>query len=417
MSSFLKIIIGILVSGVVASIILLGTANLSARESGLLSLILFVFSVLATWIVTHIYSEISHVKAINDVKQVHQDNLRTYALKAAEKVNNLSRQLNLLSVYLQEELDAQDYTSPPEELLGKEKQIAGAIQIINMLKSVNDTALSDWKGVIGEELEEQEEVREEKEEEIRALMEKLHSVLATEMASQHYRPENTDALRSEIESIRKELRLLVTDVVGTTPRTSRKFQLTRAIVENECPVCRAPLTYKQRAKPKGFKIVKCSSCNSKLVSRFDHEKGFTLEAARVVVEPSKCPKCQADVHVELGTLPGTIAFAQCPRCNERLRVARAADAIRTVIVPKPEAVGELSEDIIASVQDNLPPQPWPDGTSKQVGKKLGLPHSVVSGCIRELIRRGVFKVQIDGTLFVPEAPAGAERSSAANGQD
>lgn len=104
---------------------------------------------------SHIYAQTSQKLAVQEVKEFHQANLRTYALKAAEKVNNLSNELNLLSVYLQQELDSADYDSTDEELLAKEERLESAIHIINTLKSVNDTALSDWEGVIGDELDQQ----------------------------------------------------------------------------------------------------------------------------------------------------------------------------------------------------------------------------------------------------------------------
>jgi len=45
------------------------------------------------------------------VQERSQANLRTYALKASEKVNNLSSELNKLAVYLEDELNYTEYNS------------------------------------------------------------------------------------------------------------------------------------------------------------------------------------------------------------------------------------------------------------------------------------------------------------------
>jgi hypothetical protein len=43
-----------------------------------------------------------------------------------------------------------------EALQAREERIESAIHLIRTLKSVNDTSLSDWEGVIGDELSSEE---------------------------------------------------------------------------------------------------------------------------------------------------------------------------------------------------------------------------------------------------------------------
>ena len=80
-----------------------------------------------------------------------------FALKAAEKVDNLSQELDRLTAYLQQELTDAAGGAPqaatPEALRLKDARIESAIHIIGTLKSVNDRSLSDWQGVIGDELD------------------------------------------------------------------------------------------------------------------------------------------------------------------------------------------------------------------------------------------------------------------------
>ena len=92
--------------------------NLTSRESLLFSVLLTIASVLGSGIVTKYYADFSN------------DNLRFFALKAAEKVTNLSNELNKLTLYLHEELETSpsDYKGPSEALLAKELKIEFAIR-------------------------------------------------------------------------------------------------------------------------------------------------------------------------------------------------------------------------------------------------------------------------------------------------
>ena len=129
-----------------------------------------------------------------------------YALKASEKVNNLSNELNKLAAYLEQELSYVDYENPKEALSAREERIESAIHLIRTLKSVNDTSLSDWEGVIGDELEEQREEQIEKEEQLKELMERFEFLAA------HHRQEimgtqvNADSIRAEVQSLKSDLR-------------------------------------------------------------------------------------------------------------------------------------------------------------------------------------------------------------------
>ncbi len=406
MQTFLKVVVGLLIAGILATVIVLATGPLTSKEAGLLSIILFVCSVAVTWVVAHVYGESAHRRAIEEVKELHKENLRTYAHKAAEKVNNLSNQLNMLSVYLQQELDATDYGSSDEELLVNEERMAAAIQITNMLKSINDTALSDWQGVIGEELDQQRKQKEEREEDIRKLLQRFESIWESERASHLNKQEDAGAIRSEIVSLREQIKALLTTVVGGSIAVPRKPKSSRHMVEGKCPTCGAELSYRQRARvgiPKGLT---CAACKSKLMSRYDEVEGFVLEPRRLTAEDCLCPKCGTHTSVALDPLIGSSTNAECKTCKIQFHVARAKAGVRVSLPPLPESF-ELSEDIIDSVQKALPEQPWPKHTSKNVAATLGLPHEVVHKAVQELIRRGVFKAQIDGQLYEPVSPDGS----------
>jgi predicted RNA-binding Zn-ribbon protein involved in translation (DUF1610 family) len=413
MPSFIKAIVVLLFTGVLVTLLVISATQPSPREASLLGILLFVLSVLATWIVAHIYSESSQKKALEELKEFHQANLKTYALKAAEKVNNLSNQLNLLSLYLQEELDCTDYESPQEELLAKEERIASAIHITNTLKSVNDTGLSDWKGVIGEELDQQREKREEKEEEIREAIEGLQSVLSSEEALKQH---SFDAVHAELAALKDELRLLVGQAVGTSITFPRKLKPARNLVENPCPSCGHSVSYRQRPKAGTAKAVRCQSCGSQLLARVDANRAFRLEKRSVVREGFVCPSCEAYIEVELDTFPGSAVRTECHACHAALRTTRTGAGIRVTALRETSQAAEPTEEVISLVQKSLPAQPWPKGTSQRVAEELHLPHSTVHAAVQELIRRGVFRVQIEGKLYTPvtsEEPTTGEAKAAA----
>lgn len=419
MSNFVKYCIaGAFLLGIGFCVYFISGRNLTATESGLISIVLTILSILATWIVTHIYSQAQHKKAIEAVEESHRTNLRTYALKAAEKVNNLSTQLNRLAAYLEESLEESDDEKLREDLLSKQERITSAIHIINTLKSVNDTALSDWRGVIGDELDEQRELQEEREEYLGQLIERgLETISESQVDTQQYAQHSTQALTKEIDSLRRDMRSIAVNL-GLTPirlvKPSEK-KPRREAVETHCPACGADVAYTQRANPKSFKAFKCQACDTKLFSRYDAEKGFMVEIRRVDTEQVPCPSCGATCEVSLDTYPHSSAVVACQDCKKMITVTRTLDGIgsqlQAIQTKATQTSNEsLTEELIQSVRDNLPPQPWPTGIHKSVADKLGLPPKLVSEAITTLIRRGVYTVQMYGKLYVPASSATKRKS-------
>jgi hypothetical protein len=116
-----------LILGILLCLGIIARGGTTQTESLLLTVVLTILSIVGSWIASSFYSERSFNK-----------NLRVFALKASEKVTNLSNELDRLSAFLQQELEADDYHSPNDALLGKNSRIEAAVHIINTLKSVND---------------------------------------------------------------------------------------------------------------------------------------------------------------------------------------------------------------------------------------------------------------------------------------
>jgi len=390
----------------------ISAGNLGGREAGLLSFVLFILSVLATWILTHLYSQSQHKKAIEEVQEAHRTNLRTYALKAAEKVNNLSTQLSQLAVYLEESLEESDDERLREDLLSKQERIEGAIRMINMLKSINDTALSDWEGVIGDELNQQREMQAEKEEEFGRLVERLEAISASQIDTQRYAQDSSEALAREMASIRKDMRSMASGLGLPSFILGKPYQrkITRAQVERHCPQCGEVMVYQQKKNPKSVKLVRCRSCNEDFISRYDTEREFILEKRQTVKEQIACPTCHVSFEVQLDTFPSSSLGIECNNCHSLLTVTRTRDGIAIRTKETHAEAKMLTDDIVELVKNNLPPQPWPAGTNKAVAEKLGLPRKLVSDAIAKLVRMGVYKLQFDGKVYVPEPSIKKKRS-------
>lgn len=391
-------------AGVGVCIYFIGAGNLTPHESALLGVILTILAILATWVITDIYTKSQYTKAIEEVQQVHQANLRTYALKAAEKVNNLSNQLNRLAAYLEEALEYDEKTDMHDAFLSNQDRIVSAIHIINTLQSVNDTALSDWEGVIGDELDDQRVKQQEKEEELAELIDRLESFSESQIDAQKYAQDTTQTLSREMESIRRDMRSIASTLGLTPVRFAKPFtRKVRVDVSKTCPECGQPLEYRQKEDVRSVKKFRCQSCNAELVATYDRDKKFVLQKRTLAQEEVTCPACQTPITIQLDTCPNMSSLVECTNCHAQLQVKRTLSGIVVKIhktIPEPTV---LTDDILESVRNNLPPQPWPVGTSKAIAEELGLPTRIVSEAITRLTRNGVIDLQFFGKLYVPKS--------------
>ncbi len=75
----------------------------------------------------------------------------------------------------------------------------------------------------------------------------------------------------------------------------------------------------------------------------------------------------------------------------------AAPMVRVPIPP--QIAAPVDDDLIEKVRSCLPEQPWPKDTHKAVIAQLRINGSQYTRAVNVLIKRGVFKRQIDGVLF------------------
>ena len=405
MKRFIWILLVIFTLGILGLLFHVGTQSLTNKEVVLFTIILTVLSILATWIASYYYSESTYKAAVQEVDKDHQTKLKIYALKAAEKVNNLSSELNKLSNYLQQELDV-EYDNLPQENYSREERIRSAIHIVNILKSVNDTALSDWKGVIGDELEEQEEEKKEREDALLQIVDRyetLISELRTDYTQGDHYLDQT-GLREEITSLKTTLGMLINNLSGTTVVRPRTHGTWKQEITTNCPVCSSPNTYQQRPKKNSAKLLSCKKCQTKLVSRWNSEKGFFLEVETRISEQIDCPSCHAKLEIQLSSFPNNSETIVCSNCSATITASRTTASTVVLkaqhpIVPTAVIPEVIDEEYLNQIRSKLPEQPWPVGIHKSIADELHSSSDKVHSAINELIARGEYYPQFGGKLY------------------
>jgi hypothetical protein len=367
-------------------------------------------SILASWVVSRFYAKASY-----------EDNLKVFALKAAEKVTNLSNELDRLSAFLQKALDEEDFTSPGEELLAKTIRFEDAIHLITALRSVNDTSLSDWRGIIRSELTKQREAQLEEQE---ARESRLREIMGRFEHIQHETTETVDLkemqererILSELSALRGDMRLLASQVGGVRLGPAPK----RRTHETPCPLCYTLIEYSHNPKSLSTKKVDCPSCHARLYATSDGTESVLRERIPIP-EPLTCIACGMVETRNMDPLQGTMHEYECTRCHAWLRAVRSRKGVslrganseaaksqtNEVFTPEGSLISvlaqphDLPEELLSRIADRMGPQPWSKGKSHDVRLELDISRYTIDYAIKKLISRGVFKPQVNGILYAP----------------
>ena len=146
---FWSVVLIVLVGGAL-TINTLSKGSQTPNEALLLSILLTFFSIGAGWLISHTFYQDDRRKQIQAVRKEYEDNLEVYAVKASEKVINLSNQLARVIDYLGNDVGNSATT---DQTLALVKERSGAaVHMLGTLKSMNDTSLGsgpiDLRGAI-----------------------------------------------------------------------------------------------------------------------------------------------------------------------------------------------------------------------------------------------------------------------------
>lgn len=198
MKKVLSFVLGIALLGVLW---VLSFEELTTRETSLFSATLAILSMAVSWLITDLYAEKSKQSALEEAKTFHQENLKTYVINASEKVNNISNELSRLTKRLKNTSGSSENFS--QDII--EERINNVIHVIETLKSVNDTTINDWRGIIGLEIKTfKEKEEEQKAKEIESLLLRIENLEALELSD------------SETEQSVMDARLSLDDLLGDT---------------------------------------------------------------------------------------------------------------------------------------------------------------------------------------------------------
>jgi len=383
---------------IIASI---STNDLTSNEATLLSVLLTIISVIASWLLSSYFAKQAHKQAIEEVRKESHDNLRTYALNAAEKVDNLSNELSRLSSYLREELESEE-ESEERELLSKTLRIESCIHIIDTLKSVNDTSLSDWKGVIGDELEEREEEKEERETRLLLLTEKIEDLISRQTSTKDkYSKTDLSKVMDQLDKLSKSINSPISPI-RTSGKKPRKEK-----IEAKCPNCHQDFNYSQRTNPNSCKTITCSKCGKRFVSKFNEEMMPYLIEEKIIDESITCPSCSEVLNVKMSNIPFTKEVVICKTCFSEIKLVRTTDldislsiidnqSTQTDLISKQD----IDDELLELVAKTLPAQPWPTSIHRNIAENLKISNGLAYRCITRLIEQGKFNPQINGVVYI-----------------
>ncbi|EJG0622558.1 hypothetical protein [Vibrio parahaemolyticus] len=392
MKKVLSFVLGIALLGVLW---VLSFEELTTRETSLFSATLAILSMAVSWLITDLYAEKSKQSALEEAKTFHQENLKTYVINASEKVNNISNELSRLTKRLKNTSGSSENFS--QDII--EERINNVIHVIETLKSVNDTTINDWRGIIGLEIKTfKEKEEEQKAKEIESLLLRIENLEALELSD------------SETEQSVMDARLSLDDLLGDTGFSLDK-QKSLHRVTRQCPSCGTMFSYDQHTRSDNYRHLRCpkASCNTFLFSDFRQVTGkIELWEPRLKSHEVSCAICSEINDISVPDCEGGRGNNKC-KCGNviTLKYTKEKELLEhnSTAMPKNEEEScTLSEEMILSVKEKLPPQPWERHVHKAIAVELNLSNSQVRKAIKELMRRGDIYQQIDGVLYQQVEP-------------
>lgn len=305
-----------LIGIIVAILVIAGLSELSSREYLFLSILLTVLAIAASWLGTSLGSRASSEQMKQSLRDEYSENLRTYALKAAEKVQNLSSEIERIIEHVQEPLS----NGEPGDIRLAQQKLKTIALMLETIKSVNNTALSDWRGIIKDELEKQEEVQNDIDNIYRKL-EELEEIQFDSLAPVQL-GEQLSIPGIDLEDIDRDIEVYASR--SPIPvRLPRKRRIETLVT---CPMCRRENSTKVNLRGGYKKVVKCQNCGLFFSVSVDPELNIKTEKIESKRESIKCMLCDGEITVAYPIWPGYSFQPQCPSCHSKIRASIDSEA-------------------------------------------------------------------------------------------
>lgn len=387
-------------AGILIALWIAGSRQLTNTESVLLGILLSAASMLASWLATHLYSQVSLRDTIKEATDANTENTRNLGVRAAEKVLNLSTELQRLMDALTTALeDADEAEGNKAPLLLLRERVLSAVHNIETLKSMNDTFLSDWRGVIGDEIERQHVL----EKQIESLTEELENQIRERnvLRSQVVSSDDLAAVQSRIEETEQRL----TQKIGAlpfkvSPKPSKSGK--QDVVVN-CASCDAEMKIRLRRRKGTKKLHKCAVCESYSQISVVGDGEFDVTPIPMYDFEGSCPLCRADVFAQIPDFVSAMTSIKCNSCDVQLVLSKASTGAN-LRIPK-ATQKQMPQKLVEAVVSRLPPQrPWPTHIHKSIATELGISNGQVSRIIGQLIDKGQFPLEPSASDVETQAP-------------
>lgn len=386
-----RVVFWVLVAGCIAgafvTIVALSRGQQTPNEALLLSILLTFLSVAAGWLITHTFYQDDRRQQIAAVRREYEQSLEVYAVKASEKLINLSNQIGRLIDFM----EGENYASYGEEKesyrLLCERQRA-TTHMLHTLRSMNDTSLSDWEGVIGDRLDAKRRLDEQRNYDINELLETMRDATKSEV--------NSALSEGELGKYIKELRSLTTSG-SSLPPAHRALSVVLS-----CPVCAKSIRLKTNSK--GFvrkTAATCTACGTQLAIIDGKTANPYLSKRERKAEAAACAYCSVVTPVLLDNVSPAQSSFRCGACGQVSVAHRTLDGILVKAPPErqPPPASITDEHLLDRVLMLLPRQPWPTGVHRDIAAKLDVTPTLVGKVIQELIKQGRVHHQIDGIVI------------------
>jgi hypothetical protein len=306
-------VIAILSLCLVATLFISGFTELSQREALFLSILLTVLAIVISWLATSLASKSTSDQMRDTLKSEYTENLRTYALKAAEKVQNLSAEIERLNEYLAEPISSEQI----EPFLLAREKLKTANLMLSTIKSVNDTALSDWRGVIGDDLKKQR-VIETDIENIHQELELLENMMDASKAQQPLPGFESKEIDNEVEDIKESIEKTIEDYAQKSPIPIRIPKRKRIDSIVKCPNCQSDNQTRLFLREGYRKVLKCRNCGSYFMLNVDLDSNIKTEIMPTKPKEIICVICNKKFVIQYPLWSGYSFQPQCPNCTSRI---------------------------------------------------------------------------------------------------